>query len=100
MSLARSANRILKTSRRVLNASLATNVLVAVALCALLAPGVLLDYSDSRVLPRLAPGAPNLRRVMMPSALKMAAVFALAMGLWNVGLMAVLNSFLMAARLK
>ena len=104
MSLAKSADRLLNTSRRVLNASMTANVLMVVLLAAVLSQGVLIDYSDySKILPRLVRNRSLKDRLMMlkrPSVIKMAVVLALAMGVMNVGLMNIWQSMLKAAYLK
>jgi len=86
---ARGARSALRASRRVLMASLAVNVLLAAVVASVLAPGGLFDYSGPGLLPKMIPGG----RVGAPQ-LKFGLAVSLALGLLDVGVGAILDSFL------
>lgn len=99
-SVQRSGKLLLNTAQRVVVASMSASVLVAVVLCALLSQGTVFDYSDnSLVFPRLVPEF-NLRRVFSLPHLKEAVLFALFLGVFQVGVANVANNALKALMLQ
>lgn len=94
--LSKSARRVARSAQSILMASLAVNVLVATILCVLLSPGVLFDYSGPGLLPSAGQGLAALDM----KHIKHGVIFALALGLLDVGVGAVLGQVLKASMLQ
>jgi len=94
--LSKSARRVARSAQSILMASLAVNVLVATILCVLLSPGILFDYSGPDLLPKAGQGLGALNM----THLKHGVIFALALGLLDVGIGAVLGQMLKASMFK
>jgi len=85
---------------------MATEVLVAVAVCILLAPGVILDYSDdssyipSYVGSMLPPFVNNPMSLLSMASIKHAVVVALALSVANFGIAALFRILVKSVKLE